>query len=151
MIHSSVHERRQASRAKMMRKQHNKATPVYISVGDSVVKEHLMVKKLTPKFSGTFFVTENFCNKFRIKDNTINISEIVYVDRLKKVDLPVPSRDLSQSPLSSPTSPYNLRSRTTVSAVSSSFFPLDERDSAVSSLFFCLTRGILLTRQSTVE
>ena len=79
--------------------------------------------KLTPKFSGPFLITEQLHgNRFKIKDNILNISEIAHVDRLKKVDVPVSSIDLSQPSLSSsPTSYYNLRSGTTVSAVLSCF------------------------------
>ena len=110
-------------RAEIVRKQHSRGTPVSISLGDFVVKRaHDRQWKLTPTFSGPFLLIETFHgNKFRIKDNTLNISEIVHVDRLKWVDVLIPSPHLSYPPLSSPlTSPNNLRSRTTVSAVSSS-------------------------------
>ena len=104
VIQASVHERLQASRAKMMSTQHSRATPVSISIGDSVVeKTPGCQSKLTPKFSGPFLVAEKLhSNKFRIHYITLFISESVHVNRLKKVDVPVPSPDLLQLSLSSP-------------------------------------------------
>ena len=96
-----------------------------ISIGDSFVKKAPdRQSKLTSKFSGPSIVTEKLhINKFKIKDNILNISEIVHVDRLKKVDIPVPSPHLSQPPLSSP---HHLWSCTTVFTVSLVVL-LDER------------------------
>ncbi len=86
-IHNSVREKLKASREEMLRKQHSQATPVNLDVGDSVMKRAPDRScKLTPKFSGPFLLTAKLHgNKFKILDPNTNVSEVVHVDRLKKV------------------------------------------------------------------
>ena len=97
IIYQSVRERLQASRSEMIARQHHVASPVTISIGDTVMKSLPdRQSKLAPKFRGPYTVIEKaHGNKFKIFDNALNISEIVHVDRLKRVDP-------SQSPVSSP-------------------------------------------------
>ena len=104
LIHKSVREKLLASRSEMIQRQHDKATPVSFTVGDSVMKSApARQSKLSPKFSGPYVISEQLHgNKFRIIDSVLNTSEIVHSDRLKKVDgtntPPPPSPDPSPSP-----------------------------------------------------
>ncbi len=71
----------------MLHKQHSQATPVHLDVSDSVTKRAPDRScKLTPKFSGPFLLTAKLHgNKFKILDPNTKVSEVVHVDRLKKV------------------------------------------------------------------
>ncbi len=86
-VHATVRERLKASREEMLHRQHQIATPIIIDVGDTVMKSSpLRSCKLNPKFSGPFLVTAKMHgNKFKILDPSNTVSEIVHVDRLKKV------------------------------------------------------------------
>ncbi len=115
-IHNSVREKLKASREEMLRKQHSQATPVTLKVGDSVMKRAPDRScKLTPKFTGPFLVTAKLHgNKFRILDPSSDSSEVVHVDRLKKVNASfnpalVPSSSTSSS--TDPSSPDTHPSR----------------------------------------
>ena len=120
LIHASVRDKLQASRAEMIARQYLTATPVSLGVGDTVFKASpLRQSKLESKFSGPYLITESLSgNKLKIFDPSLNISEIVHVDRLKKSRVPIPTSDnvMPQSPpvshtSVSPTHSYNLRSR----------------------------------------
>ncbi len=91
----------------MLRKQHSQTTPLHLDIGDSVMKRAPDRScKLTPKFSGPFLLTAKLHgNKFKILDPNINISEVVHVDRLKKV-----SASLTPAAAPSPPSPTDLPS-----------------------------------------
>ncbi len=91
----------------MLRKQHSQATPVRLNVGDSVMKRAPDRScKLTPRFSGPFLLTAKLHgNKFKILDPNTNISEVVHVDRIKKV-----SASLTSTDAPSPPSPTDLPS-----------------------------------------
>ncbi len=106
-IHNSVREKLKASREEELRKQHSQATPVHLDVGDSVMKRAPDRScKLTPKFSGPFLLTAKLLdNKFKIMDPNTNISEVVHVDRLKRV-----SASLNPAAAPSPPSPTDLPS-----------------------------------------
>ncbi len=84
---NSVREKLKASREEMIQKQHFQATPVHFNVGDSVIKRALDRScKLTPKFSGPYLLTAKLQgNKFKLLDRSTNVSEIVHINRLKKV------------------------------------------------------------------
>ncbi len=86
-IHKSLREKLKASREEMLRRQHSQVTPVHLDVDDSVMKGAPDCScKLTPKFSGPFLLTAKLhVNKFKNLDHNTNISEVVHVDRLKKV------------------------------------------------------------------
>ncbi len=104
----------------MLRKQHSQATPVHLDVGDSVMKrapDHSC--KLTPKFMGPYLLTDKLhSNKFKLPDPGTNVSEVVHVNRLKKVSAsftpaavpsPPPPTDLSPSD-TPPSHSYRLQS-----------------------------------------
>ncbi len=101
-IHESVREKLKASREEILHKQHAQAAPVTIHVGDSVMKRAPDRScKLSPKFSGPFLVTSRYHpNKFKILDPSNNVTEVVHVDRLKKVS---PSFTSDTIPFSPPT------------------------------------------------
>ncbi len=82
-IHESVREKLKASREEMLHKHHAQGTYVTIQIMKRVPERSC---KLSPKFSGPFLVTSR-ChpNKFKILDPSNNITEVVHVDRLKKV------------------------------------------------------------------
>ncbi len=86
-IHDSVLEKLKASREEMLWKHHSQATPVNFDVCDSVMKKAPDSScKLAPKFSGPYLLTAKLHgNKFKLLDPSTNISEVVHVDRLKKV------------------------------------------------------------------
>ncbi len=86
-IHNSVREKLKASREEMLRKQYSQATLVTLVLVDSVMKRAPdRACKLSPKFTGPFLVTTKLHgNKFKILDLSNNTSEVVHVDRLKKV------------------------------------------------------------------
>ncbi len=85
----------------MLRKQHSQATLVLLDVGDSVMKRSPdRFCKLTPKFSGPYFLSAKLHgNKFKLLDPNTNVSEVVHVDRLKKVSAPF-------TPAAVPSPPY---------------------------------------------
>ncbi len=99
-IHDSVREKLKASRDDMPHKQHAQATPVTIQVGDFVMKRAPDRScKLSPKFSDPFVVTHR-ChpNKFKILDPSKNATEVVHVDRLKKVSSSFTPDTITSSP-----------------------------------------------------
>ncbi len=112
-IHNSVREKLKASREEMLREQHSQATPVTLAISDSVMKRApYRSRKLSPKFTGPFLLTAKLHgNKFKILDPSNNTSEVVHVDRLKKVSASftpaaVPSpQSASSADLSSDTCP----------------------------------------------
>ena len=118
-IHSSVLDKLKVSREEMSQKQHSKATPVHLAVGDSVMKRApLRTSKLNSKFSGPFLITAK-ChgNKFKISNHVTNTSEVVHADCLKKVSdsvsLPAAPSSATSSPSIAPPPPthsYWLRS-----------------------------------------
>ncbi len=75
-IHNSVREKLKASGEEMLCKQHSKATPFHLDVGDSVMKRAPDPScKLTPKFSGAFLLTAKLQgNKFKLLDPNTNVS-----------------------------------------------------------------------------
>ncbi len=89
-IHTSVRENLQAPRAEMMHRQHQRAHGFIIDIGDSVMKNlPERQSKIAPKFSGPYFVLEKVLrNKFKLLDPKNNVTEIVHLDRLKRVHLP---------------------------------------------------------------
>ncbi len=105
-IHNSICEELKASR-EMLLKQHSQATPVHLDVCDSVMKRAPDSScKLTPKFSGSFLLTAKLHgNKFKIQDPNTNVSEVVYVNRPKKI-----STSFTPAAVSSPPSPTDLPS-----------------------------------------
>ena len=106
-IHAAVRERLQASRSEMLQRQHDRATPVSLEIGDTVFKSAPeRQNKLNPKFSGPFLLTDRLHgNKFRVFDPACGTSEVVHADRLKRSVIPIPTFS------SPPPVPYNLRSR----------------------------------------
>ncbi len=99
-IHESVREKLKASREEMLHKQHNHAAPVTIQVGDSVMKRAPELScKLSPKVRGPFLVTSR-ChpNKSKILDPCNNVTEVVHVDRLKKVSASFTRDTIPSSP-----------------------------------------------------
>ncbi len=83
----------------MLHKQHAQATHVTIQVGDSVMKRSLdRSRKLSPNFSGPFLVTRCHHNKFKILDPSINVTESVHVDGLKKVSASFTPDTIPSSP-----------------------------------------------------
>ncbi len=100
-------EKLKASREEMLGKQHSQADPVYLDVCNSVMKRAPDRScKLTPKFSGPFLLTAKLHgNKFKTLDPSTNVSEVVHVDRLKKV-----SASLTPATEPSPPSPTDLPS-----------------------------------------
>ena len=121
-IHTQVRSKLQASRAEMMAKQHKRATPVTIQVGDTV-KVHLPNRssKLAPKFSGPRSVIRQLHgNKFEVHDPLLNNVEIVHSDRLVKTNAQInPSLEnatkvqVTNQKAPNPVAPrhgYNLRS-----------------------------------------
>jgi len=90
---SPVREKLQASRPEMIYRQHQQAHPISIMVGDTVMKcvpeRH---SKLSAKFNGPFVVVDKLLgNKFKLLDQVNNLTEVVHVDRLKKVSVPCPA------------------------------------------------------------
>ncbi len=87
-IHAKFLSRLQASRAEMMARQHKRATPVTIQVGDTVKVRHPdRTSKLSPKFSGPCSVVRQLHgNKFEVHDPLLNTAEIVHSDRLVKTN-----------------------------------------------------------------
>ncbi len=86
-IHASVREKLKPSREEMTQRQHLHATPITLDVGDSVMKRSPERScKLAPKFMGPFLVTAKLHdNKFEALDPSTSLSEVVHVDRLKKL------------------------------------------------------------------
>ncbi len=86
-IDNSFREKFKASREEMIRKKLFLATPVHLDVGDSLMKRAPDLScELIPKFSGPYLLTVRLhCNAYKLLDPSTNISEILHVDRLKKV------------------------------------------------------------------
>ena len=105
-IHTTVRNHLLESRAEMARRQHARATPISISLGDSVMlRAPARSCKLSPKFSGPFLVTALAPgNKFHILDPVSNNEDIVHADRLKKTSasLPEPNPPDAVPPPSTP-------------------------------------------------
>ena len=82
-----------ASRAEMIQRQHKIAKTIQLEVGDYVmIKDLERISKLAPKFSGPYTVlSKEHSNKFKLFNLATASTEIVHVDRLKKV-----SHDLLQ-------------------------------------------------------
>ncbi len=105
----------------MLRKQHSQATPVHLDVGNTIMKRAPdRPCKLTPKFSCPCLVTVKLhCSKFKPLNYNTNNSEVVHIDRLKKVStsftlaaVPSPpfSTSLPSPPDARPSYDYRLRS-----------------------------------------
>ena len=86
-IHKEVRNQLSASRAEMIYKQNKESELPSIDVGDVVmIKSPERSSKLSPKFYGPFQVLKKeYGNKYQIWNNIAKASEIVHVDRLKKV------------------------------------------------------------------
>lgn len=104
----------------MITRHHSTATPVSLSVDDTVFKASpLRQSKLEPKFTGPFLIIESLPgHKFKIYDPKRHIFEIVHADRLKKAQVPItssvpslPEPPVSHTVPSTPTHSYFLRSR----------------------------------------
>ncbi len=119
--HNCVREKLEASREEILRKQHSQATPIHLDVGDSVMKRASDRScKLIPKLSCPFLLNAKLHgNIFKLLDSNTNVSEVVHVDRLKKVSASftpaaVPSppspTDLPSPPDAHPSHSYRLRS-----------------------------------------
>ncbi len=84
----------------MLWNQHSQATPVHLDVGDSVMKRAPDRScKITLKFLGPFLLTA------KLLDHNTNVSEVVHVDRLKKVNA-----SFTSGAVPSPPSPTDLPS-----------------------------------------
>ncbi len=96
MIDDSVCRNLQESRAEMLHRQHTKATPFTFQKGDVVFKSSPeRQSKLTPKFSGSFVITDFIQgNKFKIFNPATQVSEVVHSDRLKRSYIVVPDSSL---------------------------------------------------------
>ncbi len=106
-IHNSFREKLKASWEEILCKQHSQATPFTLDVGDSVIKRVPDRScKLTPKFSGPYLLTAKLHgNKFKLLNPNTNVSEVVLIDRLKKV-----SASFTPAAAPSPPSPTDLPS-----------------------------------------
>ena len=132
-IHKDVKQRLQLSKENMSSKQHKKASPVTLQVGDTVmVKVPERHSKLSAKFIGPrLIVTRLQGNKFEVLDPWLNTLEVIHSDRLKRTQAktdpilakkinianatrlnPAPSNTNTHTPLKGNTHTYNLRSRT---------------------------------------
>ncbi len=120
-IHDSVRENFKASREEKLRKEHSQPTPVHLDVGISAMKRAPDRScKLILKFFGPYLLTAKLhANKCKLLDPSTKISEVVHVDRLKKVSafftptaVPSPSflTDLPSPPDTRPSHGYRLRS-----------------------------------------
>ncbi len=85
-IHESVRKKFQATYAAMCEQQYQRASPVTLQVGDSVmVRVPERGSKLSPKFVEPCRLTQNLGgHKFEVTDHLSNTHEIVHSDRLKK-------------------------------------------------------------------
>ncbi len=92
-IHAKFLSRLQASRAEMMARQHKRAIPVTIQVGDTViVRQPDRTSKLSPKFSGACSVVRKLHgNKSEVHHHLLNTVEIVHSDWLVKTNAQVES------------------------------------------------------------
>ncbi len=110
-IHNSVRKKLKASREEMLQKQHTQATPVHLDVGDYIMErapDHSC--KLTPKFSGPYLlIAKLHGNKSKLLNPSTKTSEVVHVDRLKKV-----SASFTPAAVPSVPSPTDLPSSTDV-------------------------------------
>ena len=124
IIHDEVRRTLQLSRTQMTQRQHETATPVSFAIDDVVFKSAPeRQSKLNTKFTGPFLIQEKLMgNKFKIFDPSLQTSEIVHADRLKKSDVrvtttsPLPLSPVLPTSVSSSislpsSSPYYLRSR----------------------------------------
>ena len=71
-VHATVRDKLQASRSEIIYRQHKQAHPIFIMVGDTIMKavpdRH---SKLSTKFTGPFLVVEKFHgNKFKLLDTS---------------------------------------------------------------------------------
>ena len=87
-IHQFIHTRLTASQDEMLRKQHQRAVPHDIAVGDLVfLRVHDRQSKLDPIFDGPYRVTESLHgHKFRILHLQSRKEQDVHLDHLKRVD-----------------------------------------------------------------
>ncbi len=87
-IHSSVRETLKAAKAEMAMKQHKRATPVNIKLGDHVKIQHPERKsKLLPKFIGPYRVVRYIHgNNFDVMEPN-SVTFVVHSDRLKLVHI----------------------------------------------------------------
>ena len=87
-IHQFIHDRLTASQEEMLRKQHQRAVPHEIIVGDLVfLRVHDRHSKLDPRFDGPYRVTESLHgHKFRILNLKTRKEQDVHLDHLKRVD-----------------------------------------------------------------
>ena len=87
-IHRFVHDRLTVSQDEMLRKQHQRAVPHEINVGDIVfLKLHDRSSKLDPRFDGPYRVTESLHgHKVRVLNLTSRKEHDVHIDNLKRVD-----------------------------------------------------------------
>lgn len=97
-IHQEVRTHLSASRAEMIRIQHRNATEVNIEVGDCVMLlDPTRNSKLAPKFKGPYIISGMAGgNKFQIEDPSSHETEVVHVDRLKKVSKTLLTEEGSQ-------------------------------------------------------
>ena len=138
-IHTSVRDQLAVSQAEMLQKQHQRATPHEINVGDIVfAREQDRASKLAPRFNGPHRVTETLAgHKVRILDLRSGTENTIHKDHLKRVhrgfdvepvapphahgpDGPHPPSPLPP-PSASSTPRYQLRSREVYTAFPSPF------------------------------
>ena len=138
-IHTSVRDHLAITQADMLRKQHQRATPHDINVGDIVfARVQDRSSKLDPLFHGPHRVTELLTGHkvkiFNLRSGTIATN---HKDHLKRVDrgfeeqfIPPPQNQCQENVLPLPSTPppsshspphYQLRSRTVHSAIPSPF------------------------------
>ena len=85
-IHAQVRGKLEASKTEMMDKQHKRAVPVTIQVGDTVmVADSDRSDKLSPKFFGPrLVVCQLHGNKYGIFNPILRTVDVIHSDRLKK-------------------------------------------------------------------
>ncbi len=134
-IHTSVRDHLALFQADMLKKQHQRAKPHEIVVGDIVFNRvHDRHSKLDPLFHGPHRVTELLSgHKVKILDLKSGTESVVHKDHLKRVErgfddgvvTPLAghgSGSVQPSHTPSPTHHYNLRSRPACSIFPSPFF-----------------------------
>ena len=118
-IHNEVRRKLPASRAEMIARQHRRAVPSNISVGDVVmVQVPGRNSKLSPKFDGPYKVTARNNNKVTLWGPHVSSPWTVHVDRLKLTDINLsnqatlsPNQPSLVSPQSTNGSDYRLKLR----------------------------------------
>ena len=129
-IHQYIHDRLTVSQSEMLRKQHQRAVPHDVSVGDIVFhRVHDRHSKLDPQFDGPFRVIESLHgHKVRILNLKSREERVVHIDHLKRVNrgfdddtvTPLPSHASDSHPTpppSAPDPPYRAKLRSYSSAL----------------------------------